>query len=117
MQHDAPHACLCVIVTFPESDPEDFPRIVGQVEVPDRAGALVWDSLGKVQAKRFFFRVPYFQAHTTSNVARGYEAMGQNPVPPVNIPVPTKIDYYGWCTYPKMVPLVLTRSHDVKWPA
>ena len=39
-------------------------------------------------------------------------AMGQNPgYPPVNIPIPTKIDKNGWCTYPKMVPLVLTHSH------
>ena len=38
-------------------------------------------------------------------------AMGQKPVPPVNIPIPTKIDLNGWCTYPKMVPLVLTHSH------
>ena len=36
-------------------------------------------------------------------------AMGQNPVPPVNIPIHTKID--GWCTYPKMVPFVLSHSH------
>ena len=35
----------------------------------------------------------------------------QNAVPPVNIPIPTEIDYNGWCTYPKMVPLVLTHSH------
>ena len=26
-------------------------------------------------------------------------------------PIPTKIDKNGWCTYPKMVPLVLTHSH------
>ena len=26
-----------------------------------------------------------------------YMAMGQNPVPPVNIPIPTKIDQNGWC--------------------
>ena len=32
-------------------------------------------------------------------------------IPPVNIPIPTEIDQNGWCTYPKMVPLVLTRSH------
>ena len=37
-------------------------------------------------------------------------AMGQSPVPPVNIPIPTKIDKNGWCTYPKMVPLVLTHG-------
>ena len=37
--------------------------------------------------------------------------MGQNPVPPVNIPIPTKIDKNGWCTYPKMVPLDSTHSH------
>ena len=30
-------------------------------------------------------------------------------LPPVNIPIPTKIDH-GWCTYPKMVPLVLNRG-------
>ena len=36
-----------------------------------------------------------------------YMAMGQNPVPPVNIPIPTEIG----CTYPKMVPLVLTHTH------
>ena len=29
----------------------------------------------------------------------------------VNIPIPTRIDKNGWCTYPKMVPLVLTHSH------
>ena len=37
-------------------------------------------------------------------------AMGQKPVPPVNIPIPTKVDHNGWCTYPKMVPLVLTTT-------
>ena len=37
-------------------------------------------------------------------------AMGQNPVLPVNIPISTKIDYNGWCTYPKMVPLVLSHG-------
>ena len=47
------------------------------------------------------------QTWPTSHV---YMAMGQNPVPPVNIPLPTKIDKNGWCTYPKMVPLVLTHS-------
>ena len=26
-------------------------------------------------------------------------------VPPVNIPIPTKMDQKGWCSYPKMVPL------------
>ena len=41
-------------------------------------------------------------------------AMGQNPVPPVNIPIPTKIDQHGWCTYPKMVPLVLNHGH-ISW--
>ena len=30
---------------------------------------------------------------------------------PVNIPIPTKIDKNGWCTYPKLVPLVLIHSH------
>ena len=30
------------------------------------------------------------------------KAMGQNIVPPMNIPIPTKIDSNGWCTYPKM---------------
>ena len=32
---------------------------------------------------------------------------------PVNIPIPTKIGskINGWCTYPKMVPLVLTHGH------
>ena len=39
-----------------------------------------------------------------------YMAMGQNPVPPVNMPIPTKIDQNGWCTNPKMAPLVLTHS-------
>ena len=40
--------------------------------------------------------------------------MGQNPgSPEVNIPIPTKIDQNEWCTYPKMVPLVLTHSHLV----
>ena len=48
-------------------------------------------------------------------------AMGQDPVPPVNIPIPTKIDYNGWCTCPKMVPLALTHSHGFwrsarSWP-
>ena len=38
-------------------------------------------------------------------------AMGRNPVPPVNIPIPTKKKQNGWCSYPKMVPLVLTHSH------
>ena len=38
-------------------------------------------------------------------------AMGQKPAPPVNIPIPTKIDSNWWCTYPKMVPSVLTHSH------
>ena len=28
--------------------------------------------------------------------------MGQSPVPPVNIPIPTKIDQNRWCTYPNM---------------
>ena len=40
--------------------------------------------------------------------------MGQNPVPPVNIPIPSKIDQNGWCTYPKMVLLVLAHSHFTK---
>ena len=31
-------------------------------------------------------------------------------IPSVNIPIPTKIDHNGWCTYPKMVPLVLIQS-------
>ena len=35
---------------------------------------------------------------------------GQNSVPPVNIPTPSKIDQNGWCTYPKTVPLVLTHG-------
>ena len=39
-------------------------------------------------------------------------AMGQKPVPPVNIPIPTKIDENGWCTYPKMGPLVLTHNQN-----
>ena len=43
-------------------------------------------------------------------------AMGQKPVPPVNVPIPTKIDYNGWCTYPKMVPLVLKQSHILQSP-
>ena len=30
---------------------------------------------------------------------------------PVPLPIPTKIDYNGWCTCPNMVPLVLTHSH------
>ena len=38
-------------------------------------------------------------------------AMGQNPVPPVNISLPTKTGKHGWCAYPKLVPLVLTHSH------
>ena len=38
-------------------------------------------------------------------------AMGQKPVPPVNIPIHTKKDSNEWCTYPKMIPLVLTHSH------
>ena len=41
-------------------------------------------------------------------------AMGQNPVPSVNIPFPAKIDQNGWCTFRKMVPLVLTHSHMVQ---
>ena len=32
-------------------------------------------------------------------------------LPPVNIPSPTKTDQNGWCSYSKMVPLVLTHSH------
>ena len=41
-------------------------------------------------------------------------AMGQNPVPPVNIPIPTKIGSKmgGEFTYPKMVPLVLIHSQQ-----
>ena len=40
-------------------------------------------------------------------------AMGQKPVPPVNIPIPTKIGSKmgGAPKTPKMVPLVLTHSH------
>ena len=34
-------------------------------------------------------------------------------VPPVNIPIPTKIDYSG-CTHPKVVPMVLNHGHMVK---
>ena len=43
-------------------------------------------------------------------------AMGQSPVPPENIPIPTKIGSKmgGEFTYPKMVPLVLTHSHIKK---
>ena len=41
-------------------------------------------------------------------------AMGQNPLPPVNIRIPipmrTKIDQNGRCTYPKTVPFVLTHT-------
>ena len=37
-------------------------------------------------------------------------------VPLVNIPIPTKIDQNGWCTYPKMVPLVLTHSRLERGP-
>ena len=38
-------------------------------------------------------------------------AVGQNPVPPVNIPIPTKIKpKMGDCTYPKIVPLVVTTT-------
>ena len=40
-----------------------------------------------------------------------YLAMGQNSCTLVNIPIPTEIDQNGWCTYPKMAPLVLTHSH------
>ena len=29
-------------------------------------------------------------------------AMGQNPIPPVNIPIPTRKDQNGWCTYPNI---------------
>ena len=42
--------------------------------------------------------------------ANGELATGQNPVLSVNIPIPTTIDQNGWCTYPNMVPLVLTHS-------
>ena len=35
-------------------------------------------------------------------------------VPAVNIPIQTKIDKNGWCTYPKMVPLVLIHSQICK---
>ena len=38
-------------------------------------------------------------------------ALGQNAVPPVNIPIPTKVDQNGRCTYPKMVQLILNHSH------
>ena len=37
-------------------------------------------------------------------------AMGQKPLPPMNIPIPTKIDQNGWCTNPKMVRLALTHN-------
>ena len=37
--------------------------------------------------------------------------MGQKPVRPVNIPIPTQIDYDGFYTYPKMVPLVLAHTY------
>ena len=39
-------------------------------------------------------------------------AMGQKPIPPVNIPIPTEIGSKmgGEFTYPKMVPVVLTHS-------
>ena len=39
-------------------------------------------------------------------------AMGQKPVPPVNIPIPTKIGpkMGGEFTYPKLLPLVLTTT-------
>ena len=33
--------------------------------------------------------------------------------PRVKIPIPTKIGYNGWCTYPNMVPLVLPHSHII----
>ena len=43
---------------------------------------------------------------------RPHVAMGQNSVPPVNIPIPTKISSkMGGAPTPKMVPLVLTHSH------
>ena len=48
-----------------------------------------------------------------TKVPFSYLAMGQKPVPPVNIPIPTKIDSNGWCTYHKMIPLVLSHSHFV----
>ena len=54
-------------------------------------------------------RRPVFSVHVW--LCHPDMAMGVNPVPPVNIPIPTKIDYNGWCTYPKMVPLVLTHGH------
>ena len=40
-------------------------------------------------------------------------AVGQKPVFPVNLPIPTKLgsNMSGEFTYPKMVPLVLTHSH------
>ena len=44
--------------------------------------------------------------------ARWQMAMGQSPVPPVNIPIPTKIDENEWCTYPKRVPLVFTHGQS-----
>ena len=38
--------------------------------------------------------------------------MGQNPVPPVNIPIPTRIgSTMGGAPIPKMVPSVLTHRH------
>ena len=36
----------------------------------------------------------------------------KTPYPQANIPLPTKIVKNGWCSYPKMVPLVLTTA---KW--
>ena len=43
----------------------------------------------------------------------GYDTgYGSKPRTPVNIPIPTKIDLNGWCTYPKLVPLVLTHGEN-----
>ena len=41
---------------------------------------------------------------------RSSPGMGQNPVPPSEHSIPTKIDLNGGCTYAKTVPLVLTHS-------
>ena len=50
---------------------------------------------------------------STSRLSRSRCGHGSKPmVPPVNIPIPTKIDYNGWCTVnPQMVPLVLKHRH------
>ena len=61
------------------------------------------------------FRYPIYTLYIPLRIYH-HMAIGQNNVPPVNIPIPTKKDWHGWCTYPKMVPLVLTHGHIPLFP-